>query len=381
MQSGVRFAGLLFVVVACGRTHAAEHAGVGGQASAGSSGATGNAAGVASIGGSGGTSVTAGGSSSVGGGNPSAGGSAGGSLAEGGETLTDAGAGGAPSDPEPTGDFTWALWPMPNSASSGLPNPASYDASSPDVVLDNVTGLAWQAHLPEYMSWTVSKLYCDALALGGHTDWRLPSRIELVSLMSYGVTTSITDPAVFPGEPGASIGFWSSSVFFDTPASVWVVYGYGEGSGPATTTTQLPTRCVRTATSHRSPLPHYKALDTVVLDNWTGLYWERQPVATWLGQDAQMARCAALSQGGFDDWRVASLKELLTVLDEHRSWPAIDPLVFPGQDTVQSGWFWSSTRYPAVDGHDPDGPGVQFAEGNVMSQGSASFPLLARCVR
>jgi hypothetical protein len=38
-----------------------------------------------------------------------------------------------------------SLWPMPNPASAGLPNPASLtvDATN-DTVMDNVTGLMWQ---------------------------------------------------------------------------------------------------------------------------------------------------------------------------------------------------------------------------------------------
>ena len=38
----------------------------------------------------------------------------------------------------------WAMWPMPNPPTSGLPHPQSYDTSVPGTVLDRVTRLIWQ---------------------------------------------------------------------------------------------------------------------------------------------------------------------------------------------------------------------------------------------
>ena len=79
---------------------------------------------------------------------------------------------------------TFANWPMPNPASAGLPNPSSYDTSIAGVVRDNVTGLMWQQ--TDVLTGDITTLsgaaaYCSALRLGGFTDWRLPSRIEIVS--------------------------------------------------------------------------------------------------------------------------------------------------------------------------------------------------------
>ena len=85
----------------------------------------------------------------------------------------------------------WAAWPMPNPPSTGLPNAASYDtASTSGVVKDQVTGLWWQQTLgdnPSGQSWSAAGGYCAALALGGHNDWRVPTRIELVSLLDFTV--------------------------------------------------------------------------------------------------------------------------------------------------------------------------------------------------
>jgi len=113
---------------------------------------------------------------------------------------------------------------MPNTPSSGLPHPLSYDTSVEGIVTDNVTGLIWQK---EPASFSVTQKdaanVCKALNLGGHTDWRLPSRLELVSLLaieresgvdSTAFPASPLDTEAFPGPEEVTSGWtWSSSLF------------------------------------------------------------------------------------------------------------------------------------------------------------------------
>jgi len=76
---------------------------------------------------------------------------------------------------------------MPNPAGAGLPNPSSYtvDATN-DTVTDDVTGLMWQRGVDDSEFLEIEAIdYCGNLLHGGHDDWRLPSRIELVSLVDF----------------------------------------------------------------------------------------------------------------------------------------------------------------------------------------------------
>ena len=52
-------------------------------------------------------------------------------------------------------------------------------------VTDNLTGLIWarNANMAGLMTWANAIVYCEALTYGGHTDWRLPNRRELLSLI------------------------------------------------------------------------------------------------------------------------------------------------------------------------------------------------------
>ena len=86
----------------------------------------------------------------------------------------------------------WAEWPMPNGpadVTAGAPNPESYTDNGDGTVTDNVTGLMWQQAEPaigNIETWDNAVAHCQSLTLAGHSDWRLPSRIELVSIVDLG---------------------------------------------------------------------------------------------------------------------------------------------------------------------------------------------------
>ena len=76
-----------------------------------------------------------------------------------------------------------------------------------------------------------------------------------------------------------------------------------------------------------------------VHDARTGLIWSRATLPggrrNW--KDAQKA-AAACTLGGFSDWRLPTVQELLSIVDYERTEPAIDP-VFECEDS----WYWTST--------------------------------------
>jgi|GEM_PF-2319496 len=142
-------------------------------------------------------------------------------------------------------DPNWAAWPVPNGqldAQGGAPNPAVYVNNGDGTVTDKVTGLIWQQTTTADMTPSEAASYCSNLALGGQDDWRLPTLIELASLLDFGVNPSI-DAISFPNTP--AVAFWSSSLGANSPGTGWQVFFAGGFSEAAPLTTKGYVRCVR----------------------------------------------------------------------------------------------------------------------------------------
>jgi hypothetical protein len=134
------------------------------------------------------------------------------------------------------GAVDWALWPMPNGkddGSQGAPNPNTYSDNLDGTVSDRVTNLMWQQHIPATggvgedgnLTWAEASEYCATLSAAGHTDWRLPSQIELVSLLDYSNLGEAQPPinsAFFPDTPPDA--FWSSTKSAGSQTAAWTVY-------------------------------------------------------------------------------------------------------------------------------------------------------------
>jgi Protein of unknown function (DUF1566) len=151
-------------------------------------------------------------------------------------------------------DPTWAEWLMPNSpvdVTAGAPNPEAYTDNGDQTITDNVTGLMWQKAVPTgTYTWAQALAYCPTLTLGGYSDWRIPSRIELVSIVDFGQSYPSINTTYFPATPAN--GFWASAAEAgqSPPVSGMVYYAWGVsfalgGSGPAEVTTYHNVRCVR----------------------------------------------------------------------------------------------------------------------------------------
>ncbi|MGD0676343.1 MAG: DUF1566 domain-containing protein [Polyangiaceae bacterium] len=238
----------------------------------------------------------------------------------------------------------WALWPMPNFAASGLPNPESYDASVPGTVRDLVTGLMWQKVVdPGNVSFDDANDRCDRLDLAGYHDWRLPSRIELVSIIDLAEGQPAIDRSAFPGTP--SEWFWTSSPSAASPTDAWYVYFYFGYPKTDARRSHFRARCVRTDRAPAfagSPDTHYELAAATVRDLGTGLTWQRELPTRTFAFDAAQAYCAHLALDGHKDWRVPSMPELVTLVDERASNPAIDTTAFPGTPSES---FWTSSGF------------------------------------
>lgn len=97
-----------------------------------------------------------------------------------------------------------------------------------DTVLDRSTGLEWsRENVPGgAMKWAAAKEACAKLTLGGHSDWRLPTIRELLTLVDYERHDPAIDTDAFKCE---SSYYWTSTPLHSSPGvyAWFVVFYYG----------------------------------------------------------------------------------------------------------------------------------------------------------
>ncbi|MBI5493401.1 MAG: DUF1566 domain-containing protein [Deltaproteobacteria bacterium] len=143
-------------------------------------------------------------------------------------------------DVAPCVDCQAARWPMPGDRVR-----ASQFQLREHTVYDPARGLEWErATEAAHFTHAQAVERCRCLPLAGRHDWRLPTRIELVTLVDHGSTMPAIDQDAFPGGGGRR---WTASPDTD-PAFAWAVdFDSGAVSG-AQRVTGLPVRCVRGST-------------------------------------------------------------------------------------------------------------------------------------
>jgi hypothetical protein len=113
-------------------------------------------------------------------------------------------------------------------------------------VIDSYTGLMWQddeSVTGLTKSWDEAKEHCKNLEMAGYGDWRLPTVMELVTLVDYTGETAIAN--VFENIGGA---YWSGVTDTKDLNNAWVItYDLVPAVSSVLDSEYLNTRCVRDA--------------------------------------------------------------------------------------------------------------------------------------
>ncbi|MGA2448672.1 MAG: DUF1566 domain-containing protein [Polyangiaceae bacterium] len=301
----------------------------------------------------------------------------------------------------------FAEWPVsdPGAPVAGPTMLPSF-ATDPDAgtVTDQVTQLVWQldppangcasvpadagpdATAPDECTFSEAAAYCSSLNLSGVTDWRVPTKIELESILdcSHAQPPSIANAFL----PAPQTEFWTASTFEENTSNNWTVRFLDCRDSWEALSSSFSVRCVHgTGISATTAAAHYTinpgaidagtgdaaVVEDTVTDNWTGLTWERgSPGGGNLNLSEAETYCAGLGSG----FRVPLFKELLTLVDPILYNPAIDTSAFPN---APSGIFWTSSAIVPANGYNYY---VQFAHGDNWSSATvpASGSGYVRCV-
>jgi len=98
-------------------------------------------------------------------------------------------------------------------------------------VKDEVTHLRWQDNedvAKKSQSWQNAKDYCEVLVLDGYSDWRLPTLVELESIIDYTKSKPTLDQEYFYNVGDDYRCYWSSTPLKAIDTDRWCVnFTYG----------------------------------------------------------------------------------------------------------------------------------------------------------
>ena len=158
---------------------------------------------------------------------PGGGGAAGASAGTGGSGGNQAGASAGSAGTTLVGGSAGSSGSGPHAGDGCVKGGAGFDTTVTGVVLDRATCLVWErqdpprdmaacelkrADVPSALCFTAAQAYCDALALDGQSDWRLPTVAELQSLVASPPPTAPVVPTIDHDAFPAAIAnlYWSS---------------------------------------------------------------------------------------------------------------------------------------------------------------------------
>jgi len=108
----------------------------------------------------------------------------------------------------------------------------SYTDNGDGTITDNKTGLMWlkEGNYPfngatSTGTWEQALTYCEGLSYAGYSDWRLPNRRELFSIVKFEGAAPLINTTYFLNTQGC---YWTSTTFVPgTSAAVFVAFGGG----------------------------------------------------------------------------------------------------------------------------------------------------------
>lgn len=209
---------------------------------------------------------------------------------------------------------------------------------------------------------------CANVQVGGYSDWRLPSVVELATIVDFAVRAPAINTQLFPEAtngffrtstpiiPGGSLNFWTIDFSTGRTVNGSSVDGY--------------VRCVRRDVERLCfTAPRFVTDDkasgsngvATIVDKKTTLAWQRDVAPQPLAWEDAKRYCAAFGRAA----HLPTAKEFLSIVDWN-SPTAVDVVTFP--DTP-AGEYWTST---AVAGSRADG--VTMSLGNALANRLGASP-------
>ncbi|MGD9809273.1 MAG: DUF1566 domain-containing protein [Deferribacterales bacterium] len=229
------------------------------------------------------------------------------------------------------------------------PNFTRDDATG--IVTDSVNGLVWQDDINVGLTTDTHPNmsdYCTALgtaSYGGYSDWRLPTLREFLTTLDYSKSSPLSN-SIF--QNGGNNIFWTADNYPGTTVSAMVISTeLGTINASGKTPNMYAVRCVRSDDAF--PAEDFTRDDAygIVTDDRTGLIWGDSAAMSGDYFPA-LSDCEASTLGGYDDWRLANIAELNSIVDTGYAPPLNPVFVYMRNGTVLSSTLNKAIGYVAM---------------------------------
>ena len=203
--------------------------------------------------------------------------------------------------------------------------------------VDKLTGLWWAKEALAAVTWSAALTACTVKNYAGQTDWRVPTRAELLSLTDRS-TQQPASSAPNLDWPTGDLAYWSTVPMAWSGYAWDVSFVYGNAVYPdLSAAPTLHVRCVRggavTGTGSGSRFA-VQDVGKTVLDRISGLHWQQGISSGTLSTTGAATWCTANTPGlPGTGWRLPTSHELEDLVDAQTSAPAINT-AFAGTASV-----------------------------------------------
>lgn len=264
------------------------------------------------------------------------------------------------------------------------------------IIIDTNTNLVWQDDNDTQgivKNFFDAKLYCKNLTTSFSSNWRLPTRDELLTLVDYAQTSPAMHNAV--GYISQTQKYWTSSLKYADNESAWFIdFTDGESTTSNNADSEYNVRCVLDSnttnenfyleSNYIKPNGSEFVSDTNVSKS-TYLLWQDDESAAEVQHTFENAieYCENLTLSdengvNYSDWRLPNIKELSTIVDDSIGTsftPAIDSH-FENTAGLSNQEYWSSTSTKA-DSTRAWSIGFEYGEHRTSSKTTLNY---TRCV-
>jgi antitoxin component YwqK of YwqJK toxin-antitoxin module len=185
-------------------------------------------------------------------------------------------------------------------------------------IIDRAQGIVWQRDLAKKsMSFDEAGFYCEALRMGGHDDWRLPTAVEMHGTFAPSIPPpAVLDPKLFSAPEDALL--WTRTdddgPWVGSPHDGIVISTHYDDPSPYG---NYHVRCVRPGVTRATEMvDRFAEKDGVLLDALSGLSWYLPPqkqVASVTQEEANRI-CKSNPFGDSNDWTVPTVEAAFSLM-------------------------------------------------------------------